>query len=41
MKTSDFGEFDEPQYRTVLEIPPVDSPKSAVKVAIAAKAKQD
>jgi hypothetical protein len=30
-------ENDEPQYTTVLEIPPVDSPESAIKVAIAAK----
>lgn len=34
-----FIENGEPQYTTVLEIPPVDSPESAVKVAIAAKAK--
>lgn len=30
-------ENDEPQYTTVLEIPPVDSAETAVKVAIAAK----
>jgi len=30
---------DETQYATVLEIPPVDSPQSAVKVAIASKAR--
>jgi hypothetical protein len=30
----------ERQYTTVLEIPPVDSPQTAVKVAIAAKARQ-
>jgi len=29
----------ETQYTTVLEIPPVDSPQSAVKVAIASKAR--
>jgi hypothetical protein len=29
---------NETQYTTVLEIPPVNSPESAVKVAIAAKA---
>jgi hypothetical protein len=33
-------ENGEPKYTTVLEIPPVDSPESAVKVAIAAKAKE-
>ena len=33
-------ENGEPQYTTVLEIPPVDSPESAVKVAIAATAKR-
>jgi hypothetical protein len=32
-------EDGEPQYTTVLEIPPVDSPESAVKVAIASKAR--
>ena len=32
-----FTENGEPKYTTVLEIPPVDSPQSAVKVAIAAK----
>jgi hypothetical protein len=32
-----FLENGEPQYTTVLEIPPVNSPESAVKVAIAAK----
>jgi len=31
---------DGPQFTTVLEIPPVDSPQTAVKVAIAAKARQ-
>jgi len=30
----------EAQYTTVLEIPPVDSPETAVKVAIAAKGKK-
>jgi hypothetical protein len=35
-----FLENGEPQYTTVLEIPPVDSPQSAVKVAIAAKARK-
>jgi hypothetical protein len=30
-------ENDEPQYTTVLEIPPVNSAETAVKVAIAAK----
>ena len=35
-----FVENGETQYTTVLEIPPVDSPESAVKVAIAAKARQ-
>jgi hypothetical protein len=34
-----FVENGEPQYTTVLEIPPVDSPESAVKVAIAEKVK--
>jgi len=29
----------QPQYTTVLEIPPVDSPQATVKVAIAAKAR--
>ena len=33
-------ENDEPQDTTVLEIPPVDSAETAVKVAIAAKARQ-
>ena len=32
-----FIENGEPRYTTVLEIPPVDSPGSAVKVAIASK----
>ena len=32
-------ENDEPQYTTVLEIPPVNSAETAVKVAIAAKAR--
>ena len=35
-----FEEDGETQYVTVLELPPVDSPETAVKVAIAAKAKQ-
>ncbi len=35
-----FIENAEQQYTTVLEIPPVDSAESAVKVAIAAKARQ-
>jgi hypothetical protein len=30
---------EEPQYTTVLEIPPVDSAESAVKLAIASKAR--
>ena len=30
----------EPKYTTVLEIPPVDSPESAVKVAIASKTRK-
>lgn len=34
-----FMEDGETHYTTVLEIPPVDSPESAVKVAIAAKAR--
>lgn len=34
-------ENDEPQYTTVLEIPPVDSAETAVKVAIAAKARDE
>ena len=34
-------ENDEPQYTTVLAIPPVDSAETAVKVAIASKAKKD
>jgi len=33
-----FVENGEPKYTTVLEIPPVDSPESAVKIAIASKA---
>jgi hypothetical protein len=33
-------ENNESQYTTALEIPPVDSAETAVKVAIAAKAKQ-
>lgn len=33
-----FVENGQPQYTTVLELPPVDSPQSAVKVAIASKA---
>lgn len=35
-----FVDKGEPQYVTVLEIPPVDSAETAVKIAIAAKAKQ-
>ena len=35
-----FLENDEPHYIAVLEIPPVDSPQSAVKVAIAEKAQK-
>jgi len=35
-----FIENGEPQYTTVLEIPPVDSPQSAVKVAIASKSRK-
>ena len=35
-----FTENGEPKYTTVLEVPPVDSAHSAVKVAIAAKAKK-
>jgi hypothetical protein len=35
-----FLENGQPQYTTVLEIPPVDSPESAVKVAIAAKGRR-
>jgi hypothetical protein len=35
-----FTENGEPKYTTVLEIPPVDSPESAVKVAIASKARK-
>ena len=38
-----YVENDEPQYVTVLavlEIPPVDSAETAVKIAIAAKAKE-
>ncbi len=35
-----FMEDGETHYTTVLEIPPVDSPETAVKVAIAAKARQ-
>jgi hypothetical protein len=34
-----FSENAKPQYTTVLEIPPVDSPQSAVKMAIASKAR--
>jgi hypothetical protein len=34
-------ENGETQYTTVLEIPPVDSARSAVKMAIAAKARND
>jgi hypothetical protein len=35
-----FVENGQPQYTTVLEIPPVDSPQSAVKVAIAARGRK-
>ena len=35
-----FRENGDPKYTTVLEIPPVNSPESAVKVAIAAKGKR-
>jgi hypothetical protein len=35
-----FVKNGETQYTTVLEIPPVDSPQSAVKVAIAAKGRK-
>jgi hypothetical protein len=35
-----FLENGKPQYTTVLEIPPVDSPQSAVKVAIASKGRK-
>jgi hypothetical protein len=34
-----FRENGEPKYTTVLEIPPVESPETAVKVAIAAEAR--
>jgi hypothetical protein len=34
-----FVENGEPEYTTVLEIPHVDSPETAVKVAIASKAR--
>ena len=34
-----FSDNGEPKYTTVLEIPPVNSPESAVKVAIAAMAR--
>jgi hypothetical protein len=36
-----YQEGDQTKTVSVLEIPPVDSPQSAVKVAIAAKAKQN
>ncbi len=36
-----FLENGEPQYTTVLEIPPVDSPESAVKVAVASKGRNE
>ena len=36
-----FPENGEPKYTTVLEIPPVDSPESAVKVAIAATSRKE
>jgi hypothetical protein len=35
-----YVENDEPKYVTVLEIPPVDSAETAVKIAIAAEAKK-
>ena len=35
-----FSENGETKYTTVLEIPPVDSPQSAVKVAIASKSRK-
>lgn len=35
-----YDEYGEAQYVTVLEIPPVDSAETAVRVAIAAKARQ-
>ena len=35
-----YEENGEIQFVTVLEIPPVDSPETAVKIAIAAKAKE-
>ena len=35
-----FMQDGEPQYTTVLEIPPVDSAETAVKIAIAAKSKR-
>ena len=35
-----FVKNGETQYTTVLEIPPVDSPQTAVKVAIASKARK-
>ena len=35
------SENGEPKYTTVLEIPPVDSPESAVKVAIAATSRKE
>ena len=36
-----YEEKGETQFVTVLELPPVDSPETAVKVAIAAEAKSD
>ena len=36
-----YMEDGELQYTTVLEIPPVDSPESAVKIAIASKAREE
>jgi hypothetical protein len=35
-----YDDKGETQYTTVLELPPVDSPESAVKVAIAASARK-
>ena len=35
-----FRENGEPKYTTVLEIPPVDSPQTAVRAAIAAEARK-
>jgi hypothetical protein len=38
--TWSYVEHGEPQYVTVLEIPPVDSAETAVKIAISAEAKK-